>query len=95
MFTATITPPGGEPYALTADSRDVVEWELADHKRYLGQLQQRTSMSAIGQLLCFAARREGRFSGTEREFITTHVIDLQEPDDDGDDDELGPTQPVH
>jgi hypothetical protein len=92
MFTATITPPnGGESYRLTADSRDVVEWELADHKRYMGLLQQRTSMSAIGQLLWCAARREGRFGGTEREFITTHVIDLQ---DSTEDDEVGPTHPV-
>lgn len=91
MFSAKITPPDGEQYDLTADSRDVIEWELSDRKRYMGQLQERTSMVAIGELLYFAARREGRYSGAPRDFITSHIIDLK---DSGGDEESGPTQPV-
>ena len=90
MFTATITPPdGGEPYTITADSRDVIEWELADRKRYFGQIQDRLSLVAVGELLFYAARREGRFSGADRDFIRTHKIDLQAADED--DDGVGPT----
>ncbi len=91
MFTAIITPPdGGESYTLTADSRDVVEWELSDHrKNYFGQIQERLSLVAVGELLFYAARREGHYSGTPREFIKTNKIDLQAPSED--DDEVGPT----
>lgn len=89
MFSATITPDEGEPFELTAKSRDVVRWEKADPRRNsLGALESNTSMTAITALLFHAAVRQGLFAGDLEKWQDSVDVELHAPGDD----EAGPTR---
>lgn len=80
MFTFSVQQDGvAEPYEVTAKSRDVVVWEKTGRGRYLGQIQEKPSMTALAELAYIAARRAGRFTGTEAEFLAQCDV---EPVDD-------------
>lgn len=82
MFTFTIRPDDGEPYELTADSRDISMWERTTHKASMGSLVEDMKMSELEKIACFAARRSGKFDGEMDRFRAECAIEFH--DDEGD-----------
>jgi hypothetical protein len=99
-FLFTITPDEGKPYVVTCDSRDVLKWEDAKPGRKAADLiSGNYGMRDFYGLSYAAARRLGKFEGTEREFIAATVVQagdqLAEGDAEaGDEDDADPTRPA-
>lgn len=98
MMTFDITPDNGQPYRLTAGSRDVLSWEKAGKGRSFRQLGQETTMAGLYGLAYFAARRQGHFGGSLAEWEESVELMPVRDDDEPDDEEAGegvdPTQPA-
>lgn len=93
MFTFEIHQDGvADPYTVTAKSRDVVIWEKTGRGRYLGMIQERPSMTALAELAYVAARRMGRFTGTEADFQAQ--CDVEPVDDEDTQAAADPTPPA-
>lgn len=91
-WTFEVRPDDGEPYRVTAHSRDILTWEKAGKGRSLGELANNPSLGAFYGLAYFAARRQGLFTGTLAEF--EQQVDLEPLDDDeGDEEAPDPTRP--
>lgn len=85
MMTFKVTPDDGEPYEVTARSRDVFVWEKTT-KGTMGQLAQGAPMVDLYHLAYLAAKRTGLFDGSLADFSATVDLDF-----DGLDDEPDPT----
>lgn len=81
-MTFRIEPDEGEPYEVTAQSRDVLTWEKAGKGRAFGELANRMAMVDMYGLAYFAARRQGLFTGTVQEWEQS--VDLTPTDEDED-----------
>lgn len=90
-WTFEVRPDDGEPYRVTAHSRDILTWEKAGKGRSLGELAQNPSLGAFYGLAYFAARRQGLFTGTLAEF--EQQVDLEPLDDEEDEEAPDPTRP--
>jgi hypothetical protein len=80
----TIKPDGGDPYEITADSRDVLGWEKQSRgkKTFVG-LMDTLNMIDMYQVAYIAAKRLGKFPGELAEFERTCVLEFdteEEPD---------------
>jgi len=80
MITLKVIPDNGEPYQVTATSRDIVQWERTHKGAKFANLES-VGMADLYALAFFAAKRHGLFSGTESEF--TDSVDIEPvPEDD-------------
>lgn len=92
MFQFKITPDGGEPYELTADSRDVLRWERGGKGRSVAKLRETLSFVDLYALAHLAAKRQGRADGSLAEFEESCTFEFVA---DEDEDESGdPTRPA-
>lgn len=102
MFTLKIIPDGpdgqpGEPFDVTTTSRDIVRWEAGGNRqnpRSMGSLNDNFKMSDVTDLAWFAASRRGLTDldiKQWREQVDVDITKRQGDDDDGDDEESGPT----
>lgn len=92
----TAYPDDGEPFDITASSRDILRWEKSKPGRSITQLMGgEPRMAEVYALACVAAVRAGDFTGSLAQFEETVDLDGREPEDqaDADADEEGPTQP--
>jgi hypothetical protein len=85
MMTFKVIPDGGEPYQVTAHSRDVLVWEKSGKGRTFSQLADHLSMTDMYGLAYTAARRQGMSTGTLQDFEQS--VDMMPVDVDGEDDE--------
>lgn len=92
MFKAKIKPDNGEPFVVEVDTRDGLKWERARKGRSIKKFEENASFEDLYSLTYVAVLRDGRFSGDINEFEDTCAIDRL-PDDEDDDEEVGPTQP--
>ena len=88
MFQFTVTPDGGEPYTLTAGTRDVLNWEKVAKGRTINQLMQDLAMTDLYKLAHLASLRTQRFTGALAEFEATCELELG-----GADEQVDPTLP--
>lgn len=93
MFDFKVVPDSGEPYDLTADSRDVFVWERTTKGKNLVSLRDSLAMGDLYRLAHLAATRTGKYAGTFDEFVISCAIDLQDDEED-DDDGPDPTHPA-
>lgn len=85
MFTFTVDPvDGGDRFELTADSRDVLQWERQKAGRSVTKLLlEGASLIDAYSMAYIAAKREGLITCSPREFEETHKLMLgQEPEPD-------------
>jgi len=77
MFEIEITPEGGEPFPITADSRDVMLWEPTTAKSgpSIGRLANDPRITDLYKIAWFACKRLGLLRGIEpEEFQTDYAI---------------------
>jgi len=89
-FLFTITPDEGDPYEVTCDSRDVLKWEDAKPGRKAADLV--TGQYGIRDfygLAYPAAKRAGRFDGTEKDFIAANAVEAGHNLPEGEDEDAG------
>ncbi len=96
-FYWTAYPDDGEPFEITASSRDILRWEKGKPGRSITQLiGGGVRISEAYALAHVAAKRAGTFTGSLSEFEDAVDLDGREPEDEDQDDaadEEGPTQP--
>jgi hypothetical protein len=88
MFDFKITPDDGEPYEVTATTRDIAQWEKTKKGASLRQLETEYRATDLYAIAYYAAVRQGLFAGKLQEFQGGADLELK-----GDDDE-DPTQPA-
>lgn len=92
MITLTITPDNGEPYKVTATSRDVFAWEKTTkgNKSFVDLLNEPTlvDLYRVAHLACW---RQGLFTGNQAEFEATCEVTAGFEDAE-EDEEPDPTQ---
>ncbi|WP_250009134.1 hypothetical protein [Actinoplanes sp. M2I2] len=86
MFTFKVTPEGGEPFEVTATSRDIARWERTNRDASLHKLQSDMRISDLYKIAHNAAERQSVWHGPLKEFEDS--VDLEVLDDD----EVDPTQ---
>lgn len=89
MIDFTVRPDGGEPYKVTATSRDIWQWERTNRGASFNALMVNMQMVDLYKVAYIASRRQGLFTGTEKEFNET--VDIVADESDGEPD---PTQPA-
>jgi len=87
MITLKVMPDDGDPYEITATTRDIATWERGNKGASMAGLVSDMRAADLYKVGYLAAKRTGRFEGTEREF--TESCDLDVIDDQ---DEADPTQ---
>jgi hypothetical protein len=87
MWTFKVTPDDGEPFVVSAGSRDVLAWERKTHQtsRYLIE---KMPMAELYKIAHLAATRLDLFTGDIAVFESTCDLDIE----DGD---VEPTNPDH
>lgn len=92
MFLFKVLVDNGEPFEVTATSRDVLIWEKTTGKgRSMAQLEKNGGMSDLYALCHVAARRRGLYTGSLQEFQQTCDLDMQ---DEVEQEEPDPTLPA-
>lgn len=81
MFDFTVKPDGGEPFKVTATSRDVLAWECANKGVNLKRLEQAPSMTDFYKIAHFAVQRTQKWAGELDEFMRTCEIEVDQDDD--------------
>jgi hypothetical protein len=88
MIAFKVTPDAGEPYEVTATSRDVYVWEKANRGKTFKAVAESGSIVDLTEIAYHAARRQGHYSGTLVAFAQEHDIEGTE------DEEPDPTPPA-
>lgn len=91
MITLKVTPDTGEPYTVTATSRDVLMWEKTTqgNKSFFGLVKDPT-MVDLYKVAHIASRRQGLFNGSLQEFENSCEVEGETEDEEPD-----PTQSAH
>lgn len=89
MITFKITPDGGEAYTVTASSRDIFQWERTNRGASFNSLMADMHMVDLYKVAFIASRRQGLFTGTEKDF--QEQVDLAAQDEE---EEPDPTRPA-
>jgi hypothetical protein len=84
-----VTPDGGEPYEVTAGTRDVLVWEKTTPGAVASGLAEQQSLVDMYKIAWIASRRHGLFDGTLQQFEQN--CDL---DDGKDEPNVDPTNPA-
>lgn len=82
MITVTLRPDHGEPFEVTAGTRDIYTWEKTSKGKTFSQLQEDPSVVDMYEIAWHAARRQGLFTGPLADFVATY--ELEQEDSDGD-----------
>jgi hypothetical protein len=82
-----IVPDGGEPYEVTATTRDILNWEKVTKGASLKQLMEELHAADLYKVAHFASKRTQLFTGTLQEFEATCDLEFEL-----DTEELDPTQ---
>jgi hypothetical protein len=83
VYDFTVRPDDGDPYSVTAESRDVLAWEKSGKGRVYSNLVRGTvHMADVYVLAHLASRREGLFTGTLSEFEKTATVELGSKDEE-------------
>jgi hypothetical protein len=96
-----ITPDGGDPYRVVADTRDIYTWEKTTPNKTvtLQQAMEELRFAELYRIAWIAARRQGMFAGTLDDFAATHQVEPKGDDDQEEEEEEGgdavPTRPVN
>jgi hypothetical protein len=84
MFDFTITPDSGEPFQVTAGSRDVLTWERTTKGASLATLASGMKIGDMYRIAHIASRRLGLFNGDlatfEESCEITEADETDEPD---------------
>lgn len=85
MFNFRVAPDQGEPFNVTAGSRDVLAWEKAGPGRSVSAVLENPTLTAFYGLAYAAAHRQRLFTGTQAEFeatcdLTRSVVDEEASD---------------
>jgi hypothetical protein len=91
-----ITPDGGDPYRVVADTRDIYTWEKTTPNKSitLQQAMEELRFAELYRIAWIAARRQGMYAGTLDDFAATHQVEPNQEDDDQEEDpDAVPTQP--
>ncbi|MDG4821279.1 hypothetical protein O7635_05355 [Asanoa sp. WMMD1127] len=83
-FNVEVTPDNGEPFIVLATSRDVRAWERVQPLTANGRTMTWAHVERLGGMPAEAmygiayqaAKRAGKFNGTEDEFTATTDVDL-------------------
>lgn len=85
MFDFTVRPENGDPWEVTADSRDVYVWEKTSRNGMtLARLMDDLAMTELYRLAHIAARRQQLFTGSLEDLAETCILDFMESDEDAD-----------
>ncbi|HEY9416113.1 MAG TPA: hypothetical protein VIQ30_15235 [Pseudonocardia sp.] len=97
MITLTITPDIGDPYKVTATSRDVLTWEKTTKGRSFVDLINEPTLVDLYRVAHLAAWRQGLTTAKNlQEFeATCEVAGIFDDEDQVADDEPDPTPPGH
>lgn len=87
MITFTVAPESGDPYEVTATSRDVYVWEKTSKGRSMSQLRADVRIEDLYRLAHLASKRLQLFTGSLEEFTESCDLEFEEDQDEG------PTQP--
>ena len=88
MFDFTVTPDDGDPFEVTAGSRDTLVWERTTRGASLAQLSEGLKIADMYRIAHIASRRLGLFSGDLKSFEETCEIESRDTP------EVDPTQPA-
>lgn len=81
MLDFRVTPDGGEPYAVKADSRDVLVWEKTGKGKAFSKLMEDLSMVDLYRMAHIASRRQGLFTGSLDEFEQNCKLGFEESEE--------------
>jgi hypothetical protein len=68
MISFLVTPDDGEPYKVTATSRDIHQWERTTKGATFAGLMESMSMVHMYSIAYFASKRRGLFEGSAKDF---------------------------
>lgn len=83
MFKFKVTPDEGEPFEVTATTRDIAKWEKTTRGASLHQLENEYRMTDLYAVAFYAAVRHGLYDGSLKDFESgadLEVLDDEEPD---------------
>lgn len=90
MLNFRVMPDGGEPYEVTATTRDILKWERTTKGASFHGLQRDMHIADLYRCAYYAAQRLGLFAGSAVAFEDTCDIDIL----DDQEEEPDPTQPA-
>jgi len=76
LFDFKVKPDAGEPYDVTATTRDIVTWERGGKDRSFSQFGETMRMGDMYGLAHAASKRQGLFSGDLATFEATVDLEL-------------------
>ncbi|HEY3516613.1 MAG TPA: hypothetical protein VGL98_06155 [Gammaproteobacteria bacterium] len=83
MFRFKVMPDDGEPYEVTATTRDIAKWERTTKGASLAGLQRDMKVTDLYRVAHFACERQGLYDGTAKDFendVDLDILDADEPD---------------
>lgn len=89
MITIRVTPDAGEPYEVTAGSRQVMLWEQTGRNNTLARLNENPRMEDFYFIGHLSAVKAGKFTGSLDEFKNSVDLEMIPPHVDAED----PTRP--
>lgn len=78
MIDFTCVPDDGEPFDVTATSRDILIWEKTGHKRSFTELMATLPLADLYKVAHLAATRKGLFEGNLKRFEDTIDLTFEE-----------------
>ncbi|MFC6156148.1 hypothetical protein [Kribbella jiaozuonensis] len=91
MFTFKVVPDNGDEFVIKAGTRDVLVWEKTNKGKSYAQLLRDPNLTDYYKLSHIAAKRQGLFTGSLKDWEDQHELDLSF-DDEAADEEPDPTQ---
>lgn len=89
MIDFTVTTDTGETFEIKSTTRDVLNWEKTTKGGSLKSLMDNLHMVDMYKVSYFAARRLGKFTGTQAEWESTVDLEFETETEDG---SANPTQ---
>lgn len=91
MLDFKVTPENGQPFEVTATTRDIYRWEKTTRGASFGKLREDQHMVDLYKIAYFAATRQGMWSGTLAEFEDTCDLDILNKSEEEEPDPTPPT----
>lgn len=88
MIKFRVEPDNADAYEVTATTRDIVKWEASNKTNSFKKLMDELRLTDLFALAYHSAVRNGFFTGSLAEFISTVEVHPE-----AEDDELDPTNP--
>lgn len=72
MITVDVAPDEGDPYSVTASSRDLLAWEKAQDGRSAAKFETgQATLTDLYEVAWLASKRQGLFTGAHKRFEET------------------------